>query len=71
MGEVERNALNTLQAPSYTLLEALAEYRFNDLLTLRLNGYNLTDEEYVDRVGGGHYIPGAGRSAVLTAIFGF
>jgi catecholate siderophore receptor len=71
MGEVQRNALNNATAPSYTLLEALAEYRFNDLLTLRVNGYNLTDEEYVDRIGGGHYIPGAGRSATLTAIFGF
>ena len=37
-----------------------SSYDVNEHLTLRLNGNNLADEEYVDRVGGGHYIPGAG-----------
>jgi catecholate siderophore receptor len=40
-------------------------------LTLRANASNLTDAQYVDRVGGGHFIPGAGRSASLTAGFKF
>jgi len=34
---------------------------------LRMNVYNLAGREYIDRVGGGHFIPGAGRSATLTA----
>lgn len=42
-------------------------YQASKNLTLRLNVYNLTDEEYVDRVGGGHIVPGPARSAVLTA----
>ncbi len=37
-------------------------YDVNEHLTLRLNGNNLADEDYVDRVGGGHYIPGPRRS---------
>ena len=27
---------------------------------------NLTDEVYVDRIGGGHYIPGPRRQVMLT-----
>ena len=62
MDSVFRNTLNTLEVPSYWLINATAAYEVNTHLTLRLNGNNLADEDYVDRVGGGHYIPGAGRS---------
>jgi catecholate siderophore receptor len=58
-------------APAYTLLDLTAAHELNSLLTLRLNVYNLTDKRYIDRVGGGHFIPGAGRSATLTAAFNF
>jgi catecholate siderophore receptor len=40
-------------------------------VSLRLNVINLADEEYVDRFGGGHYVPGAGRSVQLTAYLSF
>ena len=66
MDSVYRNALNTLQAPSYWLVNATAAYPLNRKLTLRLNAYNLADEDYVDRVGGGHFVPGPGRYAMLT-----
>ena len=56
-------------APDYWLFDAMAAYKANEHVTLRLNVYNLTDEEYIDRVGGGHFVPGAGRSAVLSANF--
>jgi catecholate siderophore receptor len=67
MDSVFRNTLNTLRAPSYWLVNATAAYEVNRNLTLRLNGYNLADEDYVDRVGGGHYIPGQGRQVTATA----
>lgn len=67
MDSVFRNAANTAQVPSYWLVSAMAAYDVNQSLTLRLNVNNLTDAAYVDRVGGGHYIPGAGRSVSLTA----
>ncbi|HSH95823.1 MAG TPA: TonB-dependent siderophore receptor [Roseimicrobium sp.] len=65
------NTTNTREAPGYVLFDALVSYEVNKHLTMRLNVYNLADEEYLDRVGGGHVIPGAGRSAVLTANFKF
>jgi catecholate siderophore receptor len=71
MDSVYRNAINTLEVPSYWLVGAMAAYQMTQSLTLRLNVNNLTDEAYVDRVGGGHYIPGAGRTAMVTAEFGF
>jgi len=58
-------------APDYLLFDAMAAYHVSEHVTLRLNIYNLADEEYIDRVGGGHFIPGAGRSAVMTASFAY
>jgi catecholate siderophore receptor len=62
---------NTREAPSYVLFDAMAAWNANKHFTLRLNVYNLADEEYIDRVGGGHFVPGAGRSATLTATLTF
>ena len=70
----ERRNNNTAAArvaPDYWLFDAMAAYRVNENITLRLNVYNLADKEYIDRVGGGHFIPGAGRSATLTASFAY
>jgi catecholate siderophore receptor len=54
------------KAPGYFLTDAMLAYHINEKFTLRLNGYNLADREYIDRVGGGHFVPGSGRSAVLA-----
>lgn len=67
MDSVFRNATNTTSVPSYWLINAMASYAVNSHLTLRLNATNLADEQYVDRVGGGHYIPGPGRQVLVTA----
>jgi catecholate siderophore receptor len=67
MDSVFRNTANTFRAPEYWLFRATAAYEVNRKLTLRLNGDNLANADYVDRVGGGHYIPGPGRSLSLTA----
>lgn len=71
MDSVFRNATNTAEVPSYWLVSAMAAYDVSQSLTLRLNVNNIADERYVDRVGGGHYIPGAGRSVVVAAEIGF
>ncbi len=62
---------NPRSAPDYWLLDAVIAYRVNENVEIRANIYNVTDEEYIDFVGGGHYIPGAGRSATLTTSFKF
>jgi catecholate siderophore receptor len=57
--------------PSYWVFNAIAAHNVGQHLTLRANANNIADAQYVDRVGGGHFIPGAGRSASLTAGFKF
>ncbi len=59
------NPTNTRFVDSYWLVDAMASYRINKHLDLRLNAYNLTNEYYFDRIGGGHLVPGAGRSALF------
>ncbi len=54
-------------APSYWLFDGMATYNVNKHLSVQLNVYNMTDEQYIDRVGGGHFVPGSGRSAVIAA----
>ncbi|HEV7238352.1 MAG TPA: TonB-dependent siderophore receptor [Thermoanaerobaculia bacterium] len=71
MDSVFRNATSTAEVPSYWLLNAMASYDVSRALTLRLNVNNLADEQYVDRVGGGHYVPGPGRSVVVNAEIDF
>jgi catecholate siderophore receptor len=58
------------EAPDYVVFDGMVSYRFRNM-TLRLNVNNIADEEYIDRVGGGHFIPGPGRSATLTASLRF
>lgn len=58
-------------APAYWTVDAMIAYKVTDDFSIRLNVYNLADERYIDRVGGGHFVPGAGRSAALTASFKF
>lgn len=60
------NTENLRQAPSYTTWDAMLGYEINENLTFRVNVFNIGDEEYIDRVGGGHVIPGAGRSVMFT-----
>ncbi|QSX78372.1 TonB-dependent receptor [Agrilutibacter solisilvae] len=62
---------NERLAKSYTTYDAMVGYRINEAVGLRLNAYNLSNKEYVDRVGGGHYIPGAERTVMLSADFSF
>ncbi len=66
VGQRFANNTNTRQVGSYTLYDAMASYPVNDSVTVRLNVNNITNEEYFDRLGGGHLIPGAGRSATIT-----
>lgn len=71
MASVFRNTTSGESVPSYWLFNAMASYAVNEHLTLRLNVSNLTDERYIDRVGGGHHIPGPGRQFILTSSLSF
>ncbi len=65
------NNNNERIAPSYQLWSAMLAYQFDNGFGLRLNANNLADEDYAANVGGGHYIPGEGRSVILSADFQF
>lgn len=66
-----RTATREYVVPERVLLDAMASYTVSESISLRLNATNLGDEEYVDRFGGGHYVPGTGRTVSLTALFDF
>lgn len=60
-------------AKGYWVADAMASYALTKNVDLRLNVYNLADEEYVASINksGYRYIPGNPRSASLTANFRF
>jgi catecholate siderophore receptor len=63
------NNINTRFVDGYWLLDLMASYPLTHFMDLRLNIYNVTDEYYFDRLGGGHLIPGAARSAMVSVGF--
>jgi catecholate siderophore receptor len=58
-------------ADDYTILDLMVSYQISDKWNVQLNAENLTDEEYVNQLGGGHFIPGSGRYASLTTSYSF
>lgn len=71
IGERFGNNINTRVVDSYWTADAMASYRVSKNLDLRLNMTNLGDKYYIDRIGGGHIIPGAGRLITLSSAFNF
>lgn len=55
----------------YWVFDVVALYQVSKDLKLRLNVYNLLDKKYIFELSSGQSIPGAARSAVLTAIYSF
>ena len=54
---------------SWTVYDAMVSYAISDNVSLRLNGYNLFDKQYVAAINksGYRYTPGAPRTFVLSA----
>ncbi|MCD2515932.1 catecholate siderophore receptor Fiu [Massilia sp. G4R7] len=75
--ELKRGTDGAVGTPKYTedywVFDLMASYRISPNLDLRLNVYNVADEEYVASINksGYRYTPGAARSASLTANFRF
>ncbi len=65
------NNTNTRLVDSYVVVDALVSYKLTRNIDLRLNVNNLGDKYYLDRIGGGHIIPGAARTVLLTTGFSF
>lgn len=71
VGDRFNNNLNQRVGPSYWLFDAMLGYKVNENLSLRVNVYNIANEDYIDRLGGGHFVPGAGRSVAVSATYKF
>lgn len=58
---------------SYTVYDAVASYDISDNFSVRLNGYNLFDKDYVASINrsGYRYLPGTPRTFLLSADFRF
>jgi catecholate siderophore receptor len=56
---------------SYWVFDLMAQYRLTENIEFQANLYNLTDEFYVDQVGGGFVTPGPGRAALFTTSLKF
>lgn len=65
------NTINTRFVDSYWTFDLMASYPLTEHIDLKLNLYNLTDEFYFDRIGGGHIVPGPGRAAMISTSFRF
>jgi catecholate siderophore receptor len=65
------NNINTRFVDGYWLFDATASYTLNKHIDFRLNGYNLADKFYFDRITGGQVVPGAARSVLFTTNFHF
>lgn len=62
---------NLREAPDYWLFDALLAKQFTKRIKAQINVYNLADERYIDRVSGGHFVPGAGRTATVSLALSF
>ncbi|HEX5732408.1 MAG TPA: TonB-dependent siderophore receptor [Blastocatellia bacterium] len=65
------NNTNTRRVGSYSTVDAMASRPLTEHIDLRLNLYNLNNAYYFDRLGGGHLVPGAARSANVSLNFYF
>jgi catecholate siderophore receptor len=65
------NEFNNREIGDYWVADATLAYKLMSGATARLNVFNLFDERYIDQVGGGHFVPGPGRSAIATVAFAF
>lgn len=69
----DKSTTNMPEIPSYWVADAMAAYRLNKNVNLRLNVYNLFDEEYISTLNnsGARMVLGTPRSAMMTTEFSF
>jgi catecholate siderophore receptor len=70
-GRRYNNVSNARFVDGYSTVDAMLSFPLARHLDVRINLYNLTNEYYFERVGGGHLIPGAGRSGMVSTVFRF
>jgi catecholate siderophore receptor len=71
IGERFGNNINARVVDSYWVADAMASYQLTKNFDVRVNLNNIGDAYYIDRIGGGHIIPGAGRVVLVSTSFRF
>ncbi len=65
------NNINTRLVDGFWVADAMMSVRVNKNIDLRVNVNNIGDKYYIDRIGGGHVVPGAGRVLLVSSGFSF
>lgn len=71
VGKRYGNNINTRFVEDYWVADLMASYRVSKNVDLRVNLNNVGDKYYIDRIGGGHIVPGAGRVLLVSSSFRF
>jgi len=71
VGKRYGNNINTRFVEDYWVADLMASYRVSKNVDLRVNLNNIGDKYYIDRIGGGHIVPGAGRVLLVSSSFRF
>lgn len=71
VGERFGNNTNTRIVEAYWVTDAMMSVRLTRNFDVRVNLNNIGDKYYIDRIGGGHIVPGAGRSILANVGFNF
>ena len=66
VGKRFTNVTNNREVDGYVVADLTAGYDISRDFTLRLNAFNLFDKRFADQIGGGHFVPGPGRSVLAT-----
>jgi len=65
------NNINTRAVDSYWVADLMMSVTLTKHFDLRVNVNNIGDKYYIDRIGGGHIVPGGGRSVLVSTGFSF
>lgn len=71
VGKRYGNNINTRFVEDYWVADLMASYRLTKNVDLRVNLNNVGNKYYMDRIGGGHIVPGAGRVLLVSSSFRF
>ena len=65
------NDANTNRIDGYVRWDAAISYRLSENVQVRMNVQNLADRELFESTSGGHAVPAAGRTVVVSTAFAF
>jgi catecholate siderophore receptor len=71
IGKRYGNNINTRIVDAYWTVDVLVSYKLTKNIDLRMNMTNIGDKYFIDRIGGGHIVPGPGRLITFTTGFNF